>query len=376
MAKKKKTVAKKAKSAAKEPEKRKRGRPRLNKPKPSPKRRGRPTKWHGLAAVTHSLNKYFPIARGRYRQQHPEGALAKELWDLLRARGQKPTLGNIRAALKELGYIRKKSPPGKKIDPNAPQLPSSYRDEAVYEFWLLDNLANDLLFFDERLWVVSVEILGDGILLECGKAYNYDDTFKPYVAFTNEVNRELGDGDERKYVHFKFKEPKLSKDKKWYTELQACDRYGNELITEFPGLGTPPTGATVTDKPVKLPADKPKPPAGLAATTIEIQQAELARDRAILESDRAALRIRELEFEVEKLKMQMGEKVGGKKTRSASPMVTKGGKKKPAAKREPAAARKTAPSMDNGRAILKLANLYEKGLLTKKEFNAAISKLK
>ncbi len=383
----------------------------VHKPKPRGKAKGRPMKRTGLRAVIFDINKYCKAAKERFAKAYPElgkDALAKDVWDRLRAVGLRPTRHNIKQVLRDSELIRKKRKKGEKQEPEQPpqdpRLPVAYEDPVTKEkkvdgYWRLEQV-NDAIptFFDERIYIKAKEIMGPGIWLKGGVKYNYYETFEPFVRWANKKQAEAESWYSEKLM-FRFSDLVQHPVKKDWWETSIVLIYEGEedvkVILDFPGLDQPPTGAIVLAAAIEHPA----PPKELPPAPAPPPAEPSARMKEL------ELEIRKMELEIRKMELELqlkGEKTGTTRKRPAGkkkvghktkPKVAKkkvraglapapksvSTKKKPTRKTTPAK-KTTKPTAKgqagNGKAMSDLIKLLNDKVITKAEFMLLAKKLK
>lgn len=108
----------------------------------------------------------------------------------LKKRGLKSTQSNVRKLYSEL-FIKPTAEANKakkktgKERPPKPELPDFLFDIEGHEFWTIEALIEEISILPETIFIVSPMLLGEGVALQGGKSYGYNETFKEWVDFCN-----------------------------------------------------------------------------------------------------------------------------------------------------------------------------------------------
>lgn len=232
----------------------------------------------GVQYIAQKLVQYYPKKFSGYKNALPEARLVlAQISDS----GEKVTVKNIRSKISEPRRKIKGAP----LLPVLMSEPINYFDLNTY-IELISKLPDNLLFKSKIVpSTVEQPIKGGG-------NYSYEELFKPFVDYCNEMSNQLAESSGEKpdsnsadwYVRCTQPEPDKRKRGVWISRIISCDSRGNEFDYGFdPKKPTGEVKAPIVSgtEPAVSPDEMPLPESK-EATKAPASESALADDRAFL----------------------------------------------------------------------------------------------
>lgn len=220
-----------------------RGRKKINKPK-----RDKRMMWSHVKKLVSKQYSYGE-KRSYFKTKQERNEFARDVYDWYSQKGEKVTISKLRGYVKEtIGVERKK----KKAEGTIKEifddvLIQRYLDRVPY--YELNDMVDAIATF-RKVNIYSPMTLPSGMVLIGGVSYRYEETFKPFVDYLNELNVNRVSGLSDFYVRLVFESAEYDKKTdRWNVELISCDTNSKKEDYGFNPLN--PSNSKLDDDKIK-----------------------------------------------------------------------------------------------------------------------------